>query len=211
MKVLRVYVKGWTASYRFPPFVIEVQPTLPVPPLSTIYGIISAAAGRLVSPNETGIGFVAPYNTKAKDLEKIYQIGERGKVEKTNVINREFIHEPELYLYLTNLDFESNFRTPRYPILLGRSYDLASIKEVKTIELQPTKEAEFQYTILPFPFEGIATPFVALPVAFNDAIPRRPIGVKGFHIIEKPIRIHSDKIFTDPEKGWGVFIHDGLR
>jgi len=210
MKVLRIHIKGWTASYRFPPFVIAAQPTLPVPPLSTIYGIISAVTGRWIGPQETRVGFVAPYRAKAKDLERLYQVGEKGKVEKTSIVNREFIHEPELYLYLTNLSFESDFLSPRYPILLGRSCDLASVKEVKTVELQPVKEAEFQYTLLPFPFEEIAAPFFALPVAFDEGVPRRPIAVRGFHIIEKPTRIGGEGIFIDPEKGWGVFIHGGV-
>jgi CRISPR-associated protein Cas5t len=211
MKVLRVYIKGWTASYRFPPFITEVQPTLPVPPLSTIYGIISAAAGRLIGPKETSVGFVAPYKAKAKDLERIYEIGEGGKVQQTNVVNREFIHEPELYLYLTNLNLELDFLNPRYPLLLGRSYDLAFVKEVKTIELQSTKEAAFQYTLLPFPFEGVAEPIFALPVAFDDAIPRRPIAVKGFYIIQKPVEVRGENLFVDSEKGWGVFIHEYIR
>lgn len=211
MKVLRVYVKGWTASYRFPPFVM-MQPTLGVPPLSTIYGIISAAAGRLVNPQETAVGFVAPFKAKATDLEKIYQVGESGKVEKTNVVKRDFVYEPELYIYLTNLDFESDFLTPRYPILLGRSYDLASVKEVRpNFELQPVEEATFQYTILPFPFEDIASPILALPISFTESVPRRPTMVKPFHIIEgKTILVKNKKVFIDPEKRWGVFIHDGV-
>ena len=97
MKVLRVHIKGWTASYRFPPFAM-IQPTLGVPPLSTIYGIISAAAGRLVGLQETAVGFVAPFKAKATDLEKIYQLGETGKVEKTTVVKRDFVYEPELYI-----------------------------------------------------------------------------------------------------------------
>ena len=209
MKVLRVHIRGWTASYRFPPFAM-MQPTLGVPPLSTIYGIISAAAGRLVSPQETAVGFVAPFNAKATDLEKIYQVGESGKVEKTNVIKRDFIYDPELYIYLTNLDFGSDFLTPRYPILLGRSYDLAFVKEVKTLELQLIEEAIFQYTILPFPFQGVASPILALPISFTDTIPRRPTSVRPFHIIEKSTSVKGERIFVDPEKGWGVFIHDSI-
>ena len=211
MKVLRIYIKGWTASYRFPPFAM-IQPTLGVPPLSTIYGIISAAAGRLVGLQETAVGFVAPFKAKATDLEKIYQLGETGKVEKTNVVKRDFVYEPELYIYLTNPDFESDFLNSRWPILLGRSYDLAFIKEVSpNFELQLTEEATFQYTILPFPFEDVASPILALPISFTESIPRRPTLVKPFHIIEgKPMLVKSKKIFIDSEKGWGVFIHDGI-
>jgi len=210
MRVLRVHIKGWTASYRFPPFVM-MQPTLGTPPLSTIYGITSSAAGRLVNPSETSVGYVAPFKAKARDLEKIYQIGESGKIEKTNVIQRDFIFEPELYLYLTNLDFEDDFLHPRYPILLGRSCDLAFVKEVKLINLQPAEEATFQYTILPFPFEGVASPILALPIAFSNTILRRPISVRPFHIIEKKTPpVKGKNIFIDPEKEWGVYLHEDI-
>jgi CRISPR-associated protein Cas5t len=210
MKVLRIHIKGWTASYRFSPFIM-MQPTLGTPPLSAIYGIISSAAGRLVYPSETSVGYVAPFKAKARDLEKIYQIEKSGKIEKTNVIQRDFIFEPELCLYLTNLDFEDDFLNPRYPILLGRSCDLAFVKEVKPINLQPVKEATFQYTILPFPFEGVASPILALPIAFSDTIPRRPISVRPFHIIENEIpHVKGKNIFIDPEKRWGVYLHEGI-
>lgn len=212
MKTVRVHIKGWTASYRYPHFVL-VQPTVPIPPLSTVYGIISAAAGKLITPKDTAIGFVAPYKAKDTDLERIYQIGESGKIEKTNVIKREFLYEPELYIYLTNTDFKDVFDAPRYPILLGRSCDLAQIKEVKLVDLEPKDEAILQYTLLPFPFENVPNPIMALPVYFNDATPREPMLVKGFHIIEKPLdhAVKGDHIFLDKEKNWGVFIHDYLR
>ena len=211
MKVLRVHIKGWTASYRFPPFVIA-QPTLPVPPLSTCYGIISSAAGRLVTPDETDIGLVAPFKLKASDLEKIYQVNTEGKIEQKWVVNREFLYDVELYLYLSNISLEQCLRQPRYPILLGRSYDLACIKEIKLIELMENEEAKFQYTLLPFPLEGVAAPISALPVCFTDTVPRRSLAVRGFCVIgEEPVIVKGKKVLVDEEKGWGVFMHEGLR
>lgn len=211
MKVLRVHIKGWTASYRFPPFVMA-QPTLPVPPLSTCYGIVSSAAGRLVTADETSIGLVAPFKAKALDLEKIYQVNIEGRIEQKNIVNREFIYDGELYLYLSNIALELHFRQPRYPILLGRSYDLAYVKETKLVELVEREEAQFQYTLLPFPFEDIAAPISALPICFTDTIPRRPLGVKGFYVIgEEPVTMRGKKVLVDVEKGWGVFMHESLR
>lgn len=211
MKVLRVHIKGWTGSYRFPPFVMA-QPTLPVPPPSTCYGIISAAVGNVVSPGETQVGFVAPYRGKASDLEKIYQVDEHGKIEQLNIVKREFIYEPELYLYVTNYDFHEHFIKPRYPILLGRSSDLAYIKATKVIELEQRSQATFQHTLLPFPFQNIniAAPICALPIAFTDAVPRRPVKVSSFYIIEKPMCITGENLLVDPEKEWGVFLHGGV-
>lgn len=211
MKVLRACLKGWTASYRFPPFAM-MQPTLGVPPLSTLYGLLSAAWGRIVHPQETAIGYVAPFVGKATDLERIHVVGEGARFEGTNVINRDFIFEPQLFLYLTNLDLEDALRYPRYPLLLGRSCDLAQLVSVQTVELEAVQEAEFRFTILPFPWEGIASPILALPIAFGEEIPRRPIAVRPFHILEgRPQRVRANgrygQIFRDSERDWGVYLH----
>lgn len=214
MKALRAYIKGWTASYRIP-FLAVVQPSLPVPPLSTVYGVLSAIVGKLVDPGHTAVGFVAPFQNKARDLEWIYQVGEKGRIEKTNVIEREFLYEPELYLYVTNLKMQAHFASPRYPILLGRSCDLAKLVETRVIDLLPVEEAEFQYTLLPYPWSGVAAPIMALPVTFTDTAPRRAVGVRPFHIIESKrviARTEGDRqVFTDPEKRWGIYFHGLIR
>ena len=211
MKVLRVCIKGWTASYRFPPFVMA-QPTLPVPPLSTCYGILSAAMGKLATPKDTSIGLVAPFKATARDLEKIYQVNAEGKIEQKNIIDREFIYETELYLYLSNTLLRQYFREPRYPILLGRSYDLAYVKEAKVIDLADTSESNYQFTLLPFPLKGVAAPISALPVYFTEDIPRRPAIVKPFYVISKEtVTLRGEGLQTDVEKGWGVFMHEYIR
>jgi len=48
---IRIDLIAYTASFRVPCFVGH-QITLPVPPLSMIYGMISAAMGRIIHPNE---------------------------------------------------------------------------------------------------------------------------------------------------------------
>jgi CRISPR-associated protein Cas5t len=189
-----------------------MQPTLGVPPLSTLYGLLSAACGRIVPPQETAIGYVAPFVGKATDLERIHAVGEGARFEGTNVIKRDLVFEPQLFLYLTNLDFENALRHPRYPLLLGRSCDLAQMVSVRTVKLEAVDEAEFQFTILPFPWEGVASPILALPIAFGEDIPRRPIAVRPYHILEgRPQRVRANgrwgQILRDPEKGWGVYLH----
>jgi len=47
MKVYRIHVTSWTASFRYPNMISGYQPTLSAPPLSTINGLISAAKGDL--------------------------------------------------------------------------------------------------------------------------------------------------------------------
>jgi len=214
VKTLRATIKGWTASYRFP-FLTVVQPTLPVPAPSTVYGILSAIAGKSIGPDDTVVGFVAPSRGKAQDLEWIYQIGEDGRVEKTNVVKREFLYEPQLYLYVANIDMQDHFSAPRYPLLLGRSCDLALLVKTKIVDLTPVEEAEFQHTLLPYPWSGVAAPLVALPITFTETVPRRAVGVRPFYMIgEKPMKVKSvagRQIFLDPEKGWGIHFHGPVR
>jgi len=210
MKVLRIHLKAWTASYRFPPFA-AVQPSLAVPPLSTLYGLISAVAGRLVFPDETSIGFVAPFEAKGcRDIEKIYGVLKTGKLSLAgNVIEREFIYNSEVFLYLDNLKLEQAFRSPRYPPLLGRSYDLAKVVSVITVDLKPVPNTKLSYTILPYLWEGVASPILALPVAFDEETPRRPLKVQSYHIIEdRGVDVKGDGLFLDEELDHGVYIHD---
>ncbi len=49
MKAYRIHLTSWTASFRYPNLISGYQPSLVVPPLATIYGLISAAAGDYIS------------------------------------------------------------------------------------------------------------------------------------------------------------------
>jgi CRISPR-associated Cas5-like protein len=74
LEAIRITITAYTASFRVPHFVGH-QLTLPVPPLSTIYGLISAAAGRWVLPQEVEwLAYRCEYESKAMDMEKIVQI-----------------------------------------------------------------------------------------------------------------------------------------
>jgi len=210
MKVLRVHIRSWTASYRIPFLMIGEQATLNVPPLSTAYGIISTASGRFVTPQETGVGIIGISEARVTDLEKIYQVGKSRLIEKTNVLKRQFLYDNSVFLYISNLNLAEYFEHPVYPILLGRSSDLAMVKEVTPVELYETDEAEFQHTLLPFeePFKGqVASPIMPLPICFTETIPRRPTAVKIFYLIDRKAKIRAKRLLFDQEKGWGVWLH----
>ncbi len=206
MKLLRILIEGWTASFRYPAFISGFQPTLPVPPLSTIYGLLSAVKGELVTPNETNVGFVFDYDSKSVDLETIYELkGLRGN--KSNVAKREFLFNPKLYLYLDNLDFKKFFRKPTYPILLGRSSDLAFINEIKEIDVKMKKNIRLGKTILPYGLKGSFGVIQALPTHFSNEIPRKAIGTKPF-ILMNQFFDYSEECYYDEELDWGVWIHE---
>ena len=104
MKVLRLKLEGWTASFRYPGFISGFQPTLPVPPLSTVYGLISAARGEIIGPDDVKIGYIFESEAKSVDLETVYELSP-GLSFKSNVVKREFLYNPKLYLYLNDLEF----------------------------------------------------------------------------------------------------------
>jgi len=205
MKALRVLIDGWVTSFRYPAFISGFQPTLPVPPLSTIYGLISAAKGELVTPSDLSIGYVFKHQGKAIDLETIYELS--GLKGKSNVIKREFLVNPEIYLYLDNLDYMEYFKRPHYPLLLGRSTDLVTVSEIKEITLEKKSNVKLGKTILPFGTNGAFGTIQALPTHFSDTIPRKAIGTKPFILMDQ-LFDYSDECYFDEEMGWGVWLHE---
>lgn len=206
MNVWRIHIRGWTASFRYPAFISGFQPSLPVPPLTTIYGLCSAAVGTPVKPSDTAVGYVFTSEGKAIDLETIYELDEPLRAT-TNVVKRELLFNPELMLYLTNAEIGRAFLKPRYPLLLGRSTEVAMVEQVKQIELQETSEAVIGGTLVPFPTKGVYGLIQALPTHFTDEIPRKAVGTRPFYMIEHFIPYKESKVYFDPEKKWGVWFY----
>jgi CRISPR-associated protein Cas5t len=219
MKVARIHICGWTASFRYPTFVSGFQPSLPVPPLSTIYGLLSAAKGEIVTPNETAVGFIFQSKGKAVDLETIYELQDTALQAKSNVVRREILFEPELYLYLPDLNFAKHFKTPAYPLLLGRSTELVTVKQIKVIELAQKENVRVGGSIFPFsPNLKVSGKLQALPTHFTDQMPRQAVGTKPFCLVETDFsgkslnlrpQIYDKKIHYDAEKDWGIYFYGG--
>lgn len=201
-------MKAWTASFRYPIFISGFQPTLPVPPLSTIYGILSAAKGELVTPNEARIGYIFKSNGKFVDLESVYEL-EENKKAKSNVCKREILFEPELYIYVDNLEFKRHFRNPKYQMVIGRSQDIASVVSIKEVELERRSgEGRFGGTIVPFPMENVYGMMQALPTHFTDTIPRQTVGVRPFVLMNEFAKLPLDDFYYDNELETGVYMHE---
>ena len=86
MKVLRVHIKGWVSSFRNPLLISGFQPTLPLPPLSALYGLLTAAKGDWVTPYNAAIGFVFKSNGRGTDLETVYEF--RNTLSAKSKINK---------------------------------------------------------------------------------------------------------------------------
>jgi CRISPR-associated protein Cas5t len=190
-----ISLTSYTASFRVPHFVGH-QLTLPVPPLSTIYGLISAAAGRWVLPQEVEwLAYMFEYESKGMDTEAILTV-ERPKPSgfvrfvTRNVLPREFLVMPRLILYLPP-EWEGPFRCPRYSLLLGRTQDVAAVEEIKRVHLQQVSSGKVRGVLLPFELVakgGVSAWLQNLPVAFTDKPLRRPIRTQIFGIVDAHIR-----------------------
>ena len=191
IEAIRITISAYTASFRVPHFVGH-QLTLTVPPLSTIYGLISAAAGRWVSPEEVEwLAYRCEYKSKAMDTEAILTVerpspSDFARFVTRNVLPREFLIMPYLTLYLPP-DWENAFRRPRYALLLGRTQDVATVEEVKHISLNPVQDGIVSGVLLPFELvaKGNVSAWLQnLPVAFTDEPIRRPVRTHIFGIVD---------------------------
>jgi CRISPR-associated protein Cas5t len=151
------------------------------------------------------VGYVFLSTTVGVDLETIYELAAPLKA-KTNVIKRQFLFEPNLYLYFDNDKIVEAFSRPHYPMLLGRSTELAMVEEITTIEVIPKERQKLGGTVVPFPTVGVHGPLQALPTYMTDDIPRKAMGTKPFHIL-KDFIIYEAELPTDAEKQWAVWMH----
>jgi len=221
MKMNRIKISSWTASFRYPNLISGFQPTLEVPPISTVLGLINAAAGKYINYKQLVIGYYFEYDSKAVDLETIYQIELKtsksesypNNMVKSNVINREFLFNCNLYLYLPNDELNEYFRKPHYQLLLGRSNDLATVEKIEEVDLEENNFPEnIKGQIIPFYGNYLPGEIQALPKYFSDTIPRNNIGTEPYSIIscfagksKSSIQTCTD-IINDDEVD--IFFHD---
>lgn len=188
MRVYRIKISSWTSSFRYPNIMSGFQPTMDVPPISTVLGIINSCAGEYQRFSNIELGYYFEYEAKSVDLETIYMVevnknAPTNKV-KSNVIKREFLYGCKLYIYLTDEKIVNFFRNPVYQVLLGRSSDLATIEEIKTLNLPEIENAsKIKGQMMPVSVGLFPGNMQALPIYFTDTIPRRNIDTQPFSVI----------------------------
>jgi len=205
MRVLRVAIKSWTSTFRYPTFQSGYQPTLPLPPISTILGLLSAAKGDIVTLKDVGfLGFIFFSKGKGVDIEKTYYLGE--KTVTTDIIKREVLIDNTLYLYLPE-EWNEYLKKPMYQLLLGRSCDLATVYELKNVELDEKDNVKIKNTLVPLDLPNAVGVVHALPVEFDyTTIPRKPKVVRPFILATQEFT-YQDKTFYDQELNLGVWMY----
>lgn len=191
MDAVRIDLRAYTASFRVPGM-MGYQVTSPVPPPATVYGLLAAAMGREVTPDEAWIAYRFAYEAQAQDVEKIIIYGQDGPywdkalyAPKTNIVTRQFLFQPHLVLYLPPGEVAQSFLRPRFPLLLGRSQDVAYVERFAPTSLEPASQAQTAGVLVPFPAENVKfrSQLLSFPTFFPLAT-RRALSVKPFHVLD---------------------------
>lgn len=189
MKVFKIDITSWTSSFRYPNLISGFQPTLDVPPVSTILGLINAAAGKYLKHQKLRLGYYFEYGAKQSDLETIYQIEAHDKgypknSTKSNVINREFLFDNHLIIYTEVEAIARFFSRPVYPLVLGRMNDLATVNTITEVDLQKVEYAnKIQGQIIPLQNNYLPGIIQPLPKYFTNTIPRKNLGTEPYTIV----------------------------
>ncbi len=210
MNVLKIVAEGAMTSFRYPHFILGVQPTYEMPPPSTIYGHICSALGDLVDPTGVRFAYHFTHDGLVEDLEHVHVLSpSTGKLPGTphpkvlegnvNPFRRALLFQPRLVLYLNRPEWEPAFRSPRYAVVLGRSQDLFTYTSVSHVTLESAGEAYLEATLAPYELaqqtgRGIV---VLMPRFLDHANGRAPTFSRYVML--------RDRVFTDE------FFHFGNR
>jgi len=165
MDVLRVELEAPVCSFRYPHFLVGRQLSFDMPPPSTIFGHIASALGEWPDPANLRFAYCFTVLGKGEDLENQHIVapgGGRFVVEGQSYekaldatvqpTRREFLLGARLTLYLDRPDWADAFLAPKFPVVLGRSQDLACYAAVSRVTLERSDRGYFENTILPFEF-----------------------------------------------------------
>jgi CRISPR-associated protein Cas5t len=192
MNIFKIEITTWTSSFRYPNIISGFQPTLEVPPLSTVLGLINAAAGQYLEyEKDDEIGYYFEYGTKAIDVETLYQVDKISKNNMSpslkataNVMKREFLIDCKLIIYTKNIQIKEHLINPIYQLLLGRSSDLAHIKYIGEFNLPQIENAsKIKGQIVPFQGNYLPGLIQPLPKYFTNTRIRQNIGTQAYSVI----------------------------
>ena len=220
-KVLEIRFSGWTATPRLP-FVLSGNALcMPVPPYSTILGVIGCCLGRFVSPNEVKIGFQYLYDTVSLDIETRRRLQFDGKKIKnhdkgSDAYMREFHTNPHLTVWIDRLDWKDYFESPVGTPALGRSQDLLQIEKVCVKEVLSVSEADLKGCMIPFNADyqipgqlvQVAESYVEGEEIGSGRVPVNPMMFVAVHGDGRGVRVSIPNLYqTQEEKPVYFYMH----
>jgi CRISPR-associated protein Cas5t len=157
---------------------------MPLPPYSSIFGMMSACAGRDIRPDgklKIGFEFVSD-SRDTIDLEKTDRLktDPKGRLRhnpEQGIVKRQFHFNPRLDLYITDINLKVIFDSPVTPPRFGRSQDLAWIANVKEINLEPVDHGQVHAALVPYngePLGQVLPPLVDYYINDEERFTRTP-------------------------------------
>lgn len=226
----RIKIRSKTGYFRNDMTITGIQETYDCPPLSTIYGMISSAVGEVVE--KIDVGYIFDYKYIGEDYELVITEGggDRKKykalMEKSSPIDRhdvllgcfasapvtrQILFDCVLYLYIEDKSIAECFKNPYYTMLMGRSEDIATVDEVKEVNLTERRNIFAGKTIVPLSENNgeLYGKIASMPVSISCDIPRH-LNDTGIYIVMKDYAEikNAKNIFKyDDEISKGVYIH----
>lgn len=200
MEVYKIDIRSWTASFRYPNLISGTQPTLEVPPISTVLGLINAAAGQYLRHEQLQLGYYFEYEAEGEDLETIYQVSSKeGKPTnnaKSNIIYRRFLFNNFLRIYTTDTQIANFLSQPYYQLVLGRMNDLATVEKINESKLEKAAHSTaISGQLIPLRYQ-LPGQLQALPQYFTDEFPRKNLGTSPYSIISHKAKLSSKDVAT---------------
>jgi CRISPR-associated protein Cas5t len=196
MEVFSVDITAPSSSFHITSLISGHQLTFTVPPISTVLGMINAAAGRYLSHDNLQLGYYFEYGAKAADLQSIWcrESGGSGQLtnsSKLNVISREFLFKTFIRIYSPNERIINYFQEPAYSLTIGRGdmarVDIKSIGRRNLVSIQNADKICGQ--IVPFVGNYLPGRIHAMHTYFSNTIPRENLGTQPFSILD-----HQDSV-----------------
>lgn len=192
MQALHVRFEGFSASFRHPLIISGTQISTPVPSYSNLLGMISACAGSTLGPEDTGrVGF--EFKCRCHDLEierkdrwklsgdqlepvtkkSVPRVlrrlsPDRYELMPQGVGARQVLWEPQLDLFVENVGLQGKFISPTVTPCFGRSQDIAWIRWVRVVDLEPVGAGSIGPTLIPYPQPGVPGVVLRLPEWFRN-------------------------------------------
>lgn len=217
MKLLHISLEAFTATFRLPLFYSGTGLSSPVPPYSTLLGLIGAVAGREIAPNETKLGYVFRSNGMAIDIERTRRLQRVGSVLKrhkeTGVASRQFHVSPHLDLFLSNTAFKDAFENPVTFPCLGRSQDIAWITSLQIVQAAELEQGTVRGTLVPFPQSEAAGLILPLPEYYDNSacgMVRKTAKMGKFQAIryDSPVEIKRRRLVQPDGFECAIYLHD---
>jgi CRISPR-associated protein Cas5t len=150
---VHIHLEGYTAFFRIVWSISGTQLTVPCPPYSTLLGLISCCAGKIVIPADTRIGYEFTSVSENIELERTDRFEFKDNKLRTHpegkyIVKRKVLFKPKLDLYVTNTSLADVFRHPVGTPKLGRSQDLCWITKVEPVTLTPVQSGNIGKTMI---------------------------------------------------------------